>query len=240
MLVSLPTADFLRAAGEVRVMSPVAQHHRCRRAYAGRVPAARPLSRQRILKTAFDLADRNGLEAVTMRAVAAKLGVEAMSLYHHVPSKKAMLDGLVDLVVQVAALPTGEVSAEEWIRGTAEGLRTVARKHPRLVPVLSRRAIPFADPASALPFEAGLAAFGRAGYDLSGGFAAVQACVVAMLGMMQLEATATLLGDTPDESALEELPEGEFPLLHQVLDNPAGLDDFWAALVEALVDGMHP
>ncbi|GAC1610925.1 MAG: hypothetical protein NVS3B26_20510 [Mycobacteriales bacterium] len=51
-----------------------------------------------------------------MRAVAGRLGVEAMSLYHHVPSKQAMIDGLVDLLVQVAALPTGHTTAEEWIR----------------------------------------------------------------------------------------------------------------------------
>jgi AcrR family transcriptional regulator len=204
------------------------------------VVVARPLSRQRILKAAFTLADRGGLDAVTMRAVAAKLGVEAMSLYHHVPSKKAMLDGLVDLLVQVAALPTGEVTAEQWIRGTAEGFRRVAHQHPRLVPLLSRRAIPFDDPASALPFEAGLAAFRRAGFELSDGFAAVQACVVAMLGLMQLEATATLQGDTPDSSALEELPVADFPLLHEVLDSPAGLDEFWSALVEALVNGLRP
>src|SRR3954452_3774312 len=145
------------------------------------VAAARPLSRQRILEAAFAIADKQGLDAVTMRSVAAKLGVEAMSLYHHVPSKKAMLDGLVDLIIQVADLPTGDVTAEQWIRGTAEGLRTVARRHPRPVPLLGSRSVPLADPLSAQPFEAGIGAFTRAGYNVTEGFARLQACAVAML-----------------------------------------------------------
>ena len=44
----------------------------------------------------MDLADAEGLAAVTMRRLAADLGVEAMSLYHHLPGKEALLDGLVD------------------------------------------------------------------------------------------------------------------------------------------------
>ena len=55
-----------------------------------------PLSRDRVLAAAVTMADRDGLPAVTMRALAAKLGVEAMSLYHHLPGKDGLLDGLVD------------------------------------------------------------------------------------------------------------------------------------------------
>jgi AcrR family transcriptional regulator len=202
------------------------------------VAAARPLSRDRILKAAFAIADKRGLEAVTMRSVAARLDVEAMSLYHHVPSKKAMLNGLVDLLIQVAAMPVGEVTAEEWIRGTAAGLRSLAQQHPRLVPLLGTRPVPLDDPASALPFEAGLAAFSRSGYGLADGFAALQAVAVALLAMSQLEAIATLEEGTEEESALAALPVEDFPLLHQVLDAPAGLDEFWQTLVDGLVRGL--
>ena len=200
--------------------------------------AARPLSRDRILKAAFAIADKRGLEAVTMRSVAGRLDVEAMSLYHHVPSKKAMLNGLVDLLIQVAAMPAGEVTAEEWIRGTAAGLRSLAQQHPRLVPLLSTRPVPLDDPASALPFEAGLAAFTRSGYGLADGFAALQAVAVALLAMTQLEAIATLEERTEEESALAALPVEDFPLLHQVLEAPAGLDEFWQTLVDGLVRGL--
>lgn len=204
--------------------------------------ATKPLSRQRILKAAFAHADKNGLEALTMRGVAARLGVEAMSLYHHVPSKRAMLDGLVDLLVQVAALPTGDITAEEWIRGAADGLRCLAQKHPRLVPLFTTRAVPLNDARSALPFEAGLSAFSRAGYDLIEGFAALQVVAVSLLAMAQLEATATLDEDAQQHSDqqtdVDHLPVADFPLLHQALATPAGLDEFWSVLVEALVRGL--
>ncbi len=58
-----------------------------------------PLSRGRVLRAAVDLADRDGLEALTMRRLAQELGVEAMSLYHHVANKDAILDGAIEVVV---------------------------------------------------------------------------------------------------------------------------------------------
>ncbi|MBV9291977.1 MAG: TetR family transcriptional regulator [Frankiales bacterium] len=200
--------------------------------------AARPLSRELILDTAFALADREGIESVTMRAVAAKLGVEAMSLYHHVPNKKAILDGVVDLLVKVAALPTGPVTAEEWIRGAAAGLRALAQQHPRLVPLFSLRALPLDDPGSAAPFEAGIAAFCAAGHTLADAYANLQVSAIALLAMTQFEATAILHSDTADESALATLNAEQFPLLQQIPSLPTGVDDFWSALVEGLVAGF--
>src|SRR4029453_19682961 len=58
-----------------------------------------PLSRDRLLAAAVAIADADGLQAVTMRRLAADLGVEAMSLYHHLPGKDGLLDGLVETVV---------------------------------------------------------------------------------------------------------------------------------------------
>ncbi len=201
---------------------------------------ARPLTRARILQTAFRLADKGGLEAVTMRSVAAKLGVEAMSLYHHVPNKKAMMDGLVDLLVQVADLPSGDLSTEQWIRGTARGLRGLAQQHPRVVPLLSSGPVPLDDPVSAQPFEAGLAAFCREGRDVGQAFAAVQAVLLSLLALTQLESTAALSLGSVEETALSELTTVDFPLLSQVTSAPVGIDDFWDTLVEGLVRGLAP
>ena len=77
----------------------------------------RPLSRERVLQAAIDLADRDGLEALTMRSLATDLGVEAMSLYHHVRNKDALLDGVVDTVVaeiNAAVPPLDGVIADDW------------------------------------------------------------------------------------------------------------------------------
>ena len=58
-----------------------------------------PLSKERVLRAAVELADSSGIEAVTMRKLAAALSVEAMSLYYHVASKEQLLDGMVDAVI---------------------------------------------------------------------------------------------------------------------------------------------
>lgn len=63
-----------------------------------------PLSRERVLRAAVDLADEHGLRALTMRRLAEELGAEAMSLYYHVAKKEDVLDGIVDVVA-------GEINA---------------------------------------------------------------------------------------------------------------------------------
>jgi AcrR family transcriptional regulator len=59
-----------------------------------------PLSRERVLRAAVELADEHGLRALTMRRLAEELGAEAMSLYYHVAKKEDVLDGIVDVVAQ--------------------------------------------------------------------------------------------------------------------------------------------
>ncbi|HEY4768224.1 MAG TPA: TetR family transcriptional regulator, partial [Candidatus Limnocylindria bacterium] len=60
-------------------------------------PEARiPLSRERVLRAAMELADEAGLESLSMRRLAQPLGVEAMSLYHHVRNKDDLLSGMLD------------------------------------------------------------------------------------------------------------------------------------------------
>src|SRR5260370_12664660 len=63
-----------------------------------RPPARKPLTRDRVLLAALKLADRDGFAALSMRRLGEELGVKAMSLYNHVASKDAVLDGLVDIV----------------------------------------------------------------------------------------------------------------------------------------------
>src|SRR4029077_16611494 len=67
----------------------------------------RPLTREAILRQALELADRDGLRALSMRRLGRELGVEAMSLYRHVGSKQALLEGLVELVLGEARVDPG-------------------------------------------------------------------------------------------------------------------------------------
>ncbi|MDQ7808467.1 TetR/AcrR family transcriptional regulator C-terminal domain-containing protein [Amycolatopsis sp. A133] len=62
--------------------------------------ARAPLSRERVLRAAVELADEHGLRAVTMRRLAEELGAEAMSLYYHVAKKEDVLDGIVEVVAE--------------------------------------------------------------------------------------------------------------------------------------------
>ena len=91
--------------------------------------ARAPLTRERVLRTAIDIADRDGLGAVTMRGLAQRLGVEAMSLYHHVRSKDALLEGMAQLVLaemEVAA-PGGAWKAA--LRRSALSAHEVLERH---------------------------------------------------------------------------------------------------------------
>jgi AcrR family transcriptional regulator len=69
--------------------------------------ARRPLTRERVLRTALAFADERGLEELSMRKLAQELGVEAMSLYNHVENKDDIVGGIVGLVVDEVELPTG-------------------------------------------------------------------------------------------------------------------------------------
>jgi AcrR family transcriptional regulator len=71
-----------------------------------------PLDREQVLRAAVELADKQGIDALTMRGLAARLGVEAMSLYNHVDNKDDLLDGMVDLVAEEIDEPPDGV---DWI-----------------------------------------------------------------------------------------------------------------------------
>jgi AcrR family transcriptional regulator len=97
-----------------------------------------PLTRERVLHAALRLADDHGLEAVTIRRVAESLGVEGMSLYHHVANKEAILDGLAELVfleINAAVRPLSGVSWKQQLRHRILTARSVLLRH-RWAPAL--------------------------------------------------------------------------------------------------------
>jgi AcrR family transcriptional regulator len=99
-----------------------------------------PDKRRQILLAALAVADEEGLDAVSMRSVAERVGVSAMALYPHVGSKEALLDGLVDILL--AELPVAEVAGDDpWTRLTslAHELRALARRHPSAFGLLLSR-----------------------------------------------------------------------------------------------------
>ena len=103
------------------------------------VAGRQPLSRRRVLEEAVRFVDREGLEALTMRKLGAELGVEAMSLYNHVPNKSALLDGMVEVLLGELEVPPETYSWEERIREGYGAFRRLAHEHPNVFPLLVNR-----------------------------------------------------------------------------------------------------
>jgi AcrR family transcriptional regulator len=89
-----------------------------------------PLSRDRILDAALDLADETGIESLTMRKLGQALGFEAMSLYNHVANKDDVLDGILDLVLEESEMPSPAGDWDTAIRSSAISVHQALRRHP--------------------------------------------------------------------------------------------------------------
>jgi AcrR family transcriptional regulator len=98
-----------------------------------------PLTKERILGAAVDLADREGLSALTMRRLGAELGVEAMALYKHVAGKEEILDGIVALVVGEIEIPGQGADWKESMRRRATSARGVLSRHSWAIGLLEAR-----------------------------------------------------------------------------------------------------
>jgi AcrR family transcriptional regulator len=89
-----------------------------------------PLNRQRILQAAVEIADAEGIGALTMRRLGQALGVEAMSLYNHVSGKDDILDGILEMAMEQIALPAPGVPWNAAIRASAISAHTTLLRHP--------------------------------------------------------------------------------------------------------------
>jgi AcrR family transcriptional regulator len=104
-------------------------------------PARERVTRARVLAEALRLVDERGIEGLSMRRLGEACGVEAMSLYHHVPDKAAVLDGISEAVYADIRLPETP-DAMSWPEALGEGaraLRAALLRHPGAVPVLATR-----------------------------------------------------------------------------------------------------
>lgn len=89
-----------------------------------------PLTRERIIDAAAEVADGGGLVGVSMRTVGKQLGVEAMSLYHHIDGKEQLLDELADWVFARIELPDLRAGWREGMTARAQSARAVLMAHP--------------------------------------------------------------------------------------------------------------
>jgi AcrR family transcriptional regulator len=214
-------------------------------------PARRErLSRERIVQAALEIADDQGLDALSLRGVAARLGVTPMPLYRHVANG----DELVDLVVEALLEREGrpEELPLEWdalLETIAWRTRTTLLRHPAVYDALRRRALTTTSAMHGM--EALLESFDRAGLSASDAVSAYAAVLMPVLGNVALVhgRSATLAAE--DRSEREErarvtdqllgLDASEYPLLTQHGSEFARLldDDVFAWGLEVVLDGLR-
>ena len=109
---------------------------------ANRTSSSERLTRERVLAAAMDVAQRFGIEALSMRKLADELGTSAMALYYYVPNKEELIDAMIDLVFAEIEVP---VPGGDWrvaLRLRALSTRAVLRRHRWAVGLMEARAKP--------------------------------------------------------------------------------------------------
>jgi AcrR family transcriptional regulator len=177
-----------------------------------------PLTRERVLAAAVALADRGGIESLSMRKLAQELGVEAMSLYHHVANKDDILDGLVDVVFGEIDLPTGEDGWRAAMRQRAISAREALRRHPWATGLMESRPTPGA--ANLRHHDAVLGVLRGAGFSVQLAAHAYSLLDSYIYGFALQE--ASLPFHTPEEAAevaqaiMAEFPAADYPHLTEI------------------------
>jgi TetR/AcrR family transcriptional regulator, tetracycline repressor protein len=185
-----------------------------------------PLTRDRILDAALDLVDRNGLAALSMRRLGTELGVEGMALYHYVPSKDALLDGMVERVVGMAqTTPAAGQPWREMLRDFAFSYRSALLRHPGVLPLVATRPVMTVDAFRAV--ERAAALLTASGFSLDQALAVINGLTMFVIGH-SLAAVGRTPGSEepePDVGALvATLDPAEFPLVTCAMRTGAGLD----------------
>jgi AcrR family transcriptional regulator len=156
-----------------------------------------PLSREAIVAAAIEIADAEGLEAVSIRRLATKLAARPMSLYSHIERKGDLIDLMVDEVMSGAILPDGPLP-EDWrdgLRQIAQGTRETARNHPWLIATAFRR--PFLGPNALRHIDQSLGALSSLSLTPERKRAVLLAVDSYTLGFVRWEVKAQKAGATP-------------------------------------------
>lgn len=176
------------------------------------------LSVQRVVTEAVRLADREGVEGLSMRRLAAELGAGAMSLYHYVASKDELLDAMIDVVYAEIELPPEGLDWQAAMRRRAMSVREVLVRHRWALGLMESRTSP--GPANLRHHEAVLGCLRRAGFSIPMAVHANWLLDSYIYGFALQEAglpfdTAAEFADLTEEVYLPQLPPEEFPHLSE-------------------------
>lgn len=203
------------------------------------------LTRDRVLEVATELADRDGIAALTIRSLATALGVKPMSVYHHVAGKEAILDGLVDRVFAEVVVPA-EADWRESMAARAHSMRAALARHPWAVPLMESRSSP--GPATLRHHDAAIGVLRRSGFSVAMAAHAFALLDAFIYGFAVQEASlpfegpddlAAIAGPILTEAVAQELPYFvELATEHALQPGYAFADEFDFGL-ELILDGLE-
>jgi AcrR family transcriptional regulator len=207
------------------------------------VKSGEPLTRQRVLEAALHLIDQEGLEGFSMRKLGASLGVEAMSLYNHVESKRAVFDGVIELLIMQAPLPVHpNATPREQLWIIAHALRDVLRAHPRVLPLVATS--PLRTSASLAMLDRLLETFHQAQITSVQSIYALQCLVGFIVGHTLIgtgtQAVAGLEPGPNGPMVWQHFPAEQYPRLHTLLPEIAqwNADQEFDFGLQALFQGL--
>lgn len=203
------------------------------------------LSRERVLEAAIAIADAHGLPGLTMRSLARELGVQPMSLYHHVASKEEILDGVVDAVFAQISFPAEDPDWRRAMHVRADSARAVLRRHPWAIGLVETRTSPGL--ATLQHHDAVLGNLRRAGFSLRLAAHAYALLDSYTYGFALQEASLPFDRDTVAEVAgamVEQIPGDLFPHLAEmavqhVLQPGYDFGDEFGYGLELILDGLE-
>jgi AcrR family transcriptional regulator len=182
-------------------------------------PRSPVLGDQKILLCALRLADERGIDALSMRTIAGKLGVEAMSLYNHVSGKDHILDGIVDLVIaEIRAPAVGgdwKMSMRQWALSSHE----VLLRHPWAAVLIESR--PNLSPVRLKYGDSVLGALRGAGFNVDTAYQAFLTIDSYIYGFTLQEVSWPYpANEVPAriEDVRGQIPAGEFPHITEVME----------------------
>ncbi|UED88720.1 TetR/AcrR family transcriptional regulator C-terminal domain-containing protein [Streptomyces profundus] len=193
------------------------------------------------------LGDERRAAGVTMRAIAARLGVEAMSLYNHVAGRDDLIDGMVDAVFREIELPAPGADWKAAMRGRAASARAALRRHPWAVGLLDSRDQP--GPATLRHHDAVLGALRTGGFSVAmaaHAFSLIDSYLYGfVLQELSLPFTDRAGFDEVAGGILDGLPSGDYPHLAELISEHALKPDYdhaaeFAFGLTLILDSLHP
>lgn len=206
---------------------------------------AKGITRELLIRTALEIVDRDGLDALSMRRLGAELGVDPMTAYRHLPNKEALLDGVMEAVVAEIDLEVDEsLPWQDQLRQLIGADMRTMLAHPNVLPVLARR--PLTTPGSLRLVERAFQIMADAGIPLCDAALATNA-VGMVTSSLALAISESQLKDprpTADETAalFASLPRDEFPRIVETVETGQFIESYGAVLefaVEAFIGRLE-